>query len=224
MNLYIRHFFHAVDDLAWVESEEDVFRSVIWRWHYKPDIDNTPRGINPFCIECVQPKLLRHFQSKDGVGNIYIVLDCAIHQAQLHELGYWSDLTLRIRDRIKQKLKDGYWVEVVNKKRIARHQAPISPSQVAPHTPNSPDKTLDEMKTDILLAIAKLNGYCRDFELDEYFLFKVDRVTLDYHLHILEDPWEYISIIDSPLDPTGYRLEQKGRDYLIKNKLWPPKE
>src|SRR6185436_20431107 len=47
----------------YTEYTQDVFMDivpeVIWRWHYKRDIDNIPRGITPLCPECIQPTELR---------------------------------------------------------------------------------------------------------------------------------------------------------------------
>jgi hypothetical protein len=130
--------FSTESNDLWVEYNEDVFHQIIWRWHYKPEIDQTPRDIRPFCIEC-QPLIpLQHHAFKDGGGNPVFTLDCSYHTVQLCELGYLYEFNEKIKELIKQKLNDGSWVDAVNRRRRAKGKPPLSPSLVAPSIPLKP--------------------------------------------------------------------------------------
>jgi len=113
----------------WTEYTEDVLHGIIWRWHYKPEIDNTPRNLTPLCPECENPRALHGDVSRHQQGKAYIVsLKCSFHpQTYSIHLDHnpYDRPFESITKQIQQKLLDDSWVDVVNRKRMARGQAPI---------------------------------------------------------------------------------------------------
>src|SRR5262249_33268796 len=129
------------DNQLWAEYTKEVFpelsKDILWRWHYNPDIDNTPRNITPHCLECEDLKPLEYEVTHNKGTSFYLVhFECFVHH---HPLYLTLDITPSgktfdvIAKRIQQRLEDGSWVEVVNKERMARRQAPISPAAPAHH-------------------------------------------------------------------------------------------
>ena len=47
-----RFQFHETDLYAHKDYKEEEFDGVIWRWHYKFQLNGTPRGITPYCSQC----------------------------------------------------------------------------------------------------------------------------------------------------------------------------
>jgi len=206
----------------WMEYDQDVFHNIIWCWHYKPEIAQIPRDIRPYCIECQALIPLQHHAFKDGAGNPVFSLDCGYHSVQLCEMGNLYEFNEKIRELIKQKLKDGSWVEVVNKRRIANGLAPLSPDVHVSH--GSKASVLDGTKLLILELIARAGGsYEYDLLLDiledaptESGDGPIDNFVLMELLKELEKDWKYVKVNKpySDLVPVTCELTDKGSAFV----------
>jgi hypothetical protein len=203
--------------LLWTEYTEDTFHDVIWRWHYKPDIDNTPRNISPYCPECESPNLLQWTVERHL--NWYTVdLKCRFHpQYYFIRLDHnpYSKPFESIKKLIQQKLDDGTWLDVVDRQRRARGQSPLGRAVSTP-------PALGEIKDLILLALWEDRPSYEFYAIQDAVSFKrhlkgkpeVDKSTMEYHLHDL-DKQEYIQTQQARIK--SYSLTQKGRKYVMEN-------
>ncbi len=224
------------DGKLWMEYTEDVFHGVIWRWHYKPEIDNTPRDLTPYCPECINPQPLHHSRlvssDKDkGSRRGTCIMNCPNHKTQMYFIPVERESNFglfgNIKRDVQQKLKEGSWVEVVNKQRASRHEAPI----VLPSTlPTVPDP-LPEISILILRIFAKTGGSCTEntfYNTLNHLCYldkkpSPDGVSIQFHLHELEDKQKYISI-ERGVYADGMSLTQLGRMYVIEHGLNKPAE
>src|SRR5439155_438718 len=115
----------------WTEYTQDVFgdasakwKSVIWRWHYKPEIDQTPRNITPCCPDCDKPTpldvsvIFQKPKVKGDAGSRLMI--CRTHKQVYTMPARWGsnlEQYADVRELIGEKLQDGSWVEVVNRQR-----------------------------------------------------------------------------------------------------------
>jgi hypothetical protein len=107
------------DAELWAAYTEDVFYGLIWRWHYKPEIDNKPRNVTPYCTECNPPRPLGGFKYVDGNRGYYrLHLECKLHSSIHHECNV--DDYAHIKKLIEKKLDDGSWKLVVDRQQVHR--------------------------------------------------------------------------------------------------------
>jgi hypothetical protein len=110
----------------WTEYTQDKFGEIIWRWHYKPEFDDTPtpRDLKPHCAECNDP--LEFVEEKElevthgGEKKLQWIMqwNCPTHP----ERRIWYRVLGRrnlfwVYNQISQKIKDGSWKAVVMKQR-----------------------------------------------------------------------------------------------------------
>lgn len=108
------------------EYTEDVFQDlsedILWRWHYKPQIDNTPRNITPYCLECELPRPLQYDATRNKDTSFYLVrFECQAHRRPYYltfDVTPSGKIFDSIKKLIRQKIEDGSWLEVVNKQRM----------------------------------------------------------------------------------------------------------
>jgi hypothetical protein len=207
----------------WMEYTQDVFYGVIWRWHYKPEIDNTPRGLRAYCPECETDIPLQEHRPRTiktvGQG---IYLQCGYHSSVKHKCN--SDDYAHIKKLIQKKIDDGTWVEMVNKQRMAIGLSPYSPDIVGRR------HKLEEIKEQILIALAQ-HSRCQLFTVQstvsyQYFQLGVREKpnltegAVKYQLEDLEEQ-KYVTIDRYGHKSDEYSLDRKGGKYLEDNNLWP---
>lgn len=204
----------------WTEYTEDVFENIIWRWHYKAHIDNTPRDIKPFCIECERDTPLEYVEAETENETLFFIVRCrTAHFPQLMIQGPWHAFKSKIKDKILEKLNKGTWVEVVNRQRALKQLPPIAvPVDVMP--PN-----LNEVPIQILIGLRFEGGECDEPHLYSFLDFVLtgdgepdfSRVAFKYHLQDLEQKG-FIRMTHDP-ELNTITLTQAGRKYVLDNKL-----
>ncbi|MEK6304316.1 MAG: hypothetical protein AABO41_26810 [Acidobacteriota bacterium] len=221
--VYPAHCFHSGYGDQWTEYTEDTFYGVLWRWRYQKEIDKTPRSLTPLCPECDSPTPMSG-RSNRRFGP-YQYLQCRYHpQRYKIDEGYsqTGDPFPKTKDLILQRLEDDSWVDVVNKQRMARHQAPIG-------GPIKADVALPEVSILILRILAKNGGSCTRNEFYNTlghlrYLEQTpspDEVSIQFHLHELEEKHKYISVERGPY-ADGISLTQPGRKFAIDHGLNKP--
>ena len=225
--------FHETDPYAFKNYTQEQIDNVIWRWRYKLEFDNAPRNLTPFCSECERPLMggyTREVVFVPSANKDYEICEfwCLAHprvykvHADLH-----GELVF-IKEHIQQRIRDGSWLEIVNKQRMARGESPISPDLVAALNKSRPDKPLDEMQIDILVVLWEHSPTCEI----HYLLLGImsrrsktkrdssfDNGTFYFHLNDLVEK-EFVEVTyDTLKRPDRCSLTQKARQYILNNNL-----
>lgn len=224
--IYPPEFFNYGESSLWQEYTEDIFKEVsgdvIWRWHYKPEINNQPRNVNPYCPECYPPRPLEGFIYVDGqTGGDRVSVKCK-HHATIRFDSRHNDYAA-IKQLILRKLDNRTWIDVVNKQREARHQPRISPDIYA-------SKRLHEAQERILITLwvgmdetSPYPDYVLEYSLNWLYKKqgepKLDAAMLRHYLDELVSEKEYIKSETDHTRASEYSLTKSGREYFIKNKL-----
>lgn len=214
----------------WTEYQQDIFYDVIWRWGYRPDIDNVPRSIKPFCPECLELTQLTadgQIGGNEAGGPKQWVLTCPSGDhlrpyTMPARLGVVLEMFPDIKQHIQQKLADGSWVEVVNRQRTVKGIAPINVRTIAA-------SKLDEIAEQVLIILwdhRESALTCEEKDLEKRIQFlqlrqakpEIDRALLDHHLTYLVDE-EYVHLEVWNGFIFQYSLISKGREYIIANNL-----
>jgi hypothetical protein len=210
-------------EASMLDYTQDEFYDVIWHWHYRSAGDTTPRNLTPYCPECPYPIRPLEYSLHEIPDSQYILrLKCAYHLFVYEVPAYanpQNDFFAHIKDLIREKQKNGEWLDAINKERTTRGEKPLVLTA-------KPHETLDKIKTEILIAIAQEAGSCTIERLEDrlgYALHKkgkapLDRVILEYHLQELLNQ-TYITVTFDHLEWMRYSLLQKGRAYLVENNL-----
>ena len=210
--------------MLWTEYTEDVFDNIIWRWKYNAHIDQTPRNLHAYCIECQQ--LMSQTSIFHGTSlhpGYFVQVTCRQHTFDHVPTNSSGDF-IGIKERIQKKLQDGSWVEVVNKQRVARHQEPLALPSTLPAAVPDP---LPEISILILRILAINGGSCdkNTFYNTLHHLCYLEKkpppdgVSIQFHLHELEEKQKYISVERGVYSQHIGSLTQPGRKYVIDHEL-----
>lgn len=208
-----------------LEYTEDVFNNIIWRWQYNAHIDQTPRNLHAYCIECRQP--MKQTGILRGHGGYFIQVTCQQHKFD-HITTNSSGDFIDIKKQIQKKLQDGSWLGVVNRQRITKGQLTISVPLEAKTVASPQPVKLDEIAEQILTILWVHREVAATSEVGVFvaaFHFvrsqenkpDIDRALLEHHLTNLVNE-DYIDL-EMPDMVERYSLRSKGQKYFIDNSL-----